>query len=310
MKVKNEIKIAAVAILGIVIMFFGMQFLKGLDMFSDDASYQMKFSNISGLSTSSPIYANGYRVGPVKSINYDYQHNKDIAVDVVIDENMSIPNDTKAEIVSDMLGNVQVNLLMGTSRTMLKKGDAIEGIVNGGALGEVKNMIPTVQAMLPKLDSIMGSLNQLLADPSIAASMHNVNRITNDLTVSTRQLNALLYNVNKEFPGLMGKTHTLLNTAGGTMANANMVMATVNGKVGSVDVQKTMAKVDSTLSNIQLLTDKLNSNHGTLGRLMNDESLYTTLHQTMSDADSLVRDLKEHPKRYVHFSIFGRKDKK
>lgn len=121
MKVKNEIKIAAVAILGIVIMFFGMQFLKGLDMFSDDASYQMKFSNISGLSTSSPIYANGYRVGTVKSINYDYQHNKDIAVDVVIDENMSIPNDTKAEIVSDMLGNVQVNLLMGTSRTMLKR---------------------------------------------------------------------------------------------------------------------------------------------------------------------------------------------
>ena len=317
MKIKNEVKIALVAILGIVVLFFGMQFLKGLDLFSSDSPYLMKFSNISGLSASSPIYADGFRVGTVKSINYDYRRRGDITVEVSINKDMQIPEGTRAEIVSDMLGNVQVNLLMAENATRsLSPGDMIDGRINDGALGQMKNMVPTIQKMLPKLDSIMASLNILLADPAIAASLHHVDKITSDLTISTRELNQLLTNVNKEFPGLATRANTLLDNADATMAkagsamtNANELITAINSKMNNIDVAGTMAKVDRTLANVQQLTDKLNSNSGSLGLLMNDPGLYENLTQTVRDADSLMVNFKQHPKRYVHFSVFGKKDK-
>jgi len=317
MKMKNEIRIALVAVAGIVVLFFGMQFLKGLDLFSSEYPYLMKFSDISGLSSSSPIYADGFRVGTVNAIDYDYSKRGDITVEVSINKEMQIPQGTSAEIVSDVLGNVQVNLILGENTAeRIKPGDIIDGRINSGALGDMKDMIPAVQKMLPKLDSILASVNMLLADPALASSLHNVDRITSDLTNSTRELNTLLASVNREFPALARKTGSLLDNAGGAVANANTAITTANGmmasidkKVNEVDVAGTMAKVDRTLSNVQTLTDKLNNGEGTLGLLINDPTLYNNLTNTVRDADSLVVNLREHPKRYVHFSIFGKKDK-
>lgn len=317
MKIRNEVKIALVAVVGIVVLFFGMQFLKGLDLFSSEYPYLMKFSDISGLSSSSPIYADGFRVGTVNAIDYDYNKRGDITVEVSINKEMQIPQGTSAEIVSDVLGNVQVNLILGENASEhLKPGDIIDGRINNGALGDMKDMIPAVQKMLPKLDSILASVNMLLADPALASSLHNVDRITSDLTTSTRELNTLLANVNREFPALAKKTSGLIDKASGTVANANTaitnannMMVSIDGKVNEVDVAGTMAKVDRTLNNVQTLTDKLNNGQGTLGLLVNDPTLYNNLTSTMRDADSLLVNLREHPKRYVHFSIFGKKDK-
>lgn len=314
---KNEVKIALVAVVGIVILFFGMQFLKGLDFFSDSASYQMKFSNVSGLTASSPIYANGFKVGTVKRVDYNYANPSDISVAVDIDKEMQIPRGTSAEIVSDLMGNVQVNLVLADGRQgVLEKGGVIDGRINNGALGEMKDMVPAIQQMLPKLDSILASVNALLADPAVAASLHNVQTITADLTTSTRELNQLLAQVNKQVPALAGNANALLSTTNGTMAdagrlvnNANGLVTNVNRQVQAIDFQTTMDKVNRTLANMQQLSDKLNSNQGSLGLLMNDPSLYNNLNATMMSADSLLVDLREHPKRYVHFSLFGRKDK-
>lgn len=314
---KNEVKIALVAIIGIVILFFGMQFLKGLDFFSTDTAYKMKFSNISGLAPSCPIYANGYKVGTVKGIEYNYEKPNDITVDVDIDQNMRIPKGTSAEIVSDLMGNVQVNLILGDGRQgNIEKGGLIDGRINNGALGEMKDMVPAIQKMLPKLDSILGSVNALLADPALAASLHNVQTITADLTTSTRELNKLLAQVNKELPTLANNANALMASANNTMvnadglvSNANGMVSNLNGKVNELDLQATINKVNTTLNNMEQLTAKLNSNEGSLGLLMNDPGLYNNLNHTMQSADSLLTNLKAHPKRYVHFSLFGRKDK-
>lgn len=317
MKIKNEVKIALVAVVGLVVLFFGMQFLKGLDLFSSESPYVMKFSNISGLSASSPIYADGYRVGTVNAINYDYGKRGDISVDVSINKEMRIPRGTSAEIVSDMLGNVQVNLLLGDDvSNMLSPGDVIDGRINNGALGDMQDMIPAVQRMLPKLDSIMASINTLLADPAVASSLHNVDEITANLKTSTRELNVLLASVNKEFPVMAHKADAMLDNANGAISNANgalmnasRMMTTVGDKVEAIDIEGTMAKVDNTLANVQSLTDKIDRGEGTLGLMINDPSLYHNLNTTVRSADSLLVNLREHPKRYVHFSIFGKKDK-
>lgn len=299
MKLTKEIKIALVAIVGILIMYFGINFLKGMNLFSTNNAYYMTFDDIQGLGASTPIYADGYKVGTVDGMEYDYKENGPIKVKVDINKDLRIPQGSKAEIVKDLMGNLQVNLLLANNlRERVEPGGVIPGAVNGGMMDKAANLIPVVEKMLPKLDSILTSVNALLADPALAASLHNVETITSNLTVSTRELNTLMAGLNKQVPGMIGK-------ANGVLDNTNRLTA----NLASLDVQGTLNKVNQTLESAHQFTEKLNSNQGSLGLLMNDTKLYDNLTSTMGHADSLVIDLKAHPKRYVHFSVFGRKDK-
>lgn len=299
MKLTKEIKIALVAIVGILIMYFGINFLKGMNLFSTNNAYYMTFDDIQGLGASTPIYADGYKVGIVDALEYDYKENGPIKVKVDIIKDLRIPQGSKAEIVKDLMGNLQVNLLLANNpRERVEPGGIIPGAVNGGMMDKAANLVPVVEKMLPKLDSILTSVNALLADPALAASLHNVETITSNLTVSTRELNTLMAGLNKQVPGMIGK-------ANGVLDNTNRLTA----NLASLDVQGTLNKVNQTLESAHQFTEKLNSNQGSLGLLMNDTKLYDNLTSTMSHADSLVIDLKAHPKRYVHFSVFGRKDK-
>lgn len=298
-KFTKEIKIALVVIAGLIILFFGMNYLKGLDIFSSSNKYFISFKDISGLASSSPIYADGYKVGVVRSINYDYNNAGSIMVEASIDNQLRIPKGSSAEIISDMLGNVKVNLLLANNpRERVEPGGIINGDINAGALGQMKDIVPAVINMLPKLDSIVTSLNILLADPSLANSLHNVEKISNNLIVTTSSLNTMLYNLNKDVPTLMCK-------AGRIMDNTEVLTSNLN----KIDVTGTMSRIDDTLDNIHQFTSCLNNNSSSLGLLMNDPCLYNNLNATIKSADSLMIDLKAHPKRYVHFSIFGKKDK-
>lgn len=299
MKLTKEIKIALVAIVGILVMYFGINFLKGMNLFSTNNAYYMTFDDIQGLGASTPIYADGYKVGIVDGLEYDYKENGPIKVKVDIIKDLRIPQGSKAEIVKDLMGNLQVNLLLANNpRERVEPGGIIPGAVNGGMMDKAANLVPVVEKMLPKLDSILTSVNALLADPALAASLHNVETITSNLTVSTRELNTLMAGLNKQVPGMIGK-------ANGVLDNTNRLTA----NLASLDVQGTLNKVNQTLESAHQFTEKLNNNQGSLGLLMNDTKLYDNLTSTMSHADSLVIDLKAHPKRYVHFSVFGRKDK-
>lgn len=299
MKLTKEIKIALVAIVGILVMYFGINFLKGMNLFSTNNAYYMTFDDIQGLGASTPIYADGYKVGTVDGLEYDYKENGPIKVKVDINKDLRIPQGSKAEIVKDLMGNLQVNLLLANNpRERVEPGGIIPGAVNGGMMDKAANLVPVVEKMLPKLDSILSSVNALLADPALAASLHNVETITSNLTVSTRELNTLMAGLNKQVPGMVRK-------ANGVLDNTNRLTA----NLASLDVQGTLNRVNQTLESAHQFTEKLNSNQGSLGLLMNDTKLYDNLTSTMSHADSLVIDLKAHPKRYVHFSVFGRKDK-
>ena len=152
--------------------------------------------------------------------------------------------------------------------------------------------------MLPKLDSILTSVNTLLADPALAQSLHNVQTITDNLTTSSAELNTLMKQINRNVPTMMAKANSVLNNTD-----------KLTGNLAALDLQSTKQQVDQTIANVQQLTAKLNSKDNTLGLLMNDASLYNNLNTTMRSADTLLVNLREHPKRYVHFSIFGKKDK-
>ena len=295
----KEVKIALVAIPGVVILFFGMNFLKGLPMFAGDAGYKVAFKDISGLSNATPIYANGYAVGVVTGINYNYDQKGDIEVTISLDDAMRVPKGSTAEIESDFMGNVKLNLILApNSGEFLNYGDVIQGRVNKGALAQVGEMIPAVERLLPKLDSILANVNAILANPAINQSLDNLQGITANLRTSSQQLNGLMANLNRNVPALMGKANKVLDNT-----------STLTGNLAAIDLNGTMQQVNRTLANVEEVTQKLNSNEGSLGLLMRDPGLYNNLNATLMNVDSLLVNVRQHPKRYVHFSLFGRKDK-
>ena len=298
-KFSKEIQIALVAVVGIIVLYFGLQFLKGMTLFSNDNRYFVKFQDVSGLSVASPIFANGYRVGVVETIEFNYENTGEIVASIGVDKNMQVPKGSRAEIATDLMGNVKVQLVLGNvADGVVAPGDTITGGQQVGAMGKAADMIPTIQQMLPKLDSILASVNTLLADPAIASSLHNVDQITANLSRTSQDLSQLTAQLNRQMP-------QMLKNADGVLANTNQITKNLN----ELDIAATMTSVNSTLKNVEQMTATLNSKEGTLGLLMRDPGLYKNLNSTMMHADSLMMDLKQHPKRYVHFSVFGKKDK-
>jgi len=295
----KEVKIALTAIVGIVVLFYGLQFLKGLNVFSTDITYYVVFDDVSGLSPSSPVYANGYRVGVVKSLNYDYNPQGKIVAELDLNKNMRVPRGSHAELASDLLGNIKINLVLSEDPiNMIGHGDTIPGEMEMGMMTKVSKMLPAIEHMMPKLDSIITSLNTLLADPALRNTLHNVEGMTGNLNATSAELKSLSASLNREVPGMMNK-------ANGVLDNTQQL----TGNLAAIDVEGMAAKVNQTLANVEQMTQKLNSNEGTLGLLMRDATLYNNLSSTAASADSLLIDFKAHPKRYVHFSVFGKKDK-
>ena len=286
----KEVKIALTAIL---------QFLKGLNVFSTDITYYVAFDDVSGLSPSSPVYANGYRVGVVKSLNYDYNPQGKIVAELDLNKNMRVPRGSHAELASDLLGNIKINLVLSEDPiNMIGHGDTIPGEMEMGMMTKVSKMLPAIEHMMPKLDSIITSLNTLLADPALRNTLHNVEGMTGNLNATSAELKSLSASLNREVPDMMNK-------ANGVLDNTQQL----TGNLAAIDVEGMAAKVNQTLANVEQMTQKLNSNEGTLGLLMRDATLYNNLSSTAASADSLLIDFKAHPKRYVHFSVFGKKDK-
>ena len=295
----KEVQIACVAIVALVVLYFGLNFLKGLNLFSNSNAFYLQFEDASGLSVSSPVYANGYKVGVVEEVKYDYMQPKKIVARVALDKQMRIPIGSQAEISSDLLGNLKINLVLTDNPLQfIAAGDTILGHAEKGMMGKVAEMVPAIEAMMPKLDSILTSLNTLLADPALANTLHNVEGMTANLNQTSADLRLLSASLGRNVPSMMVKADSVLG---------NTQQLTTN--LAAIDVAAMTAKVNQTLANVEEMTRKLNSNEGTLGLLMRDATLYNNLSNTAADADSLLKDLKKHPKRYVHFSVFGKKDK-
>lgn len=296
---KKEVKIGLAGIAALLILFFGINYLKGINMFKSESYYYAEFTNVNGLAKSSPVFANGFKVGVVRDIQYNYQKPGHVVVGFEVDQVMRLPKKSKAELVTEMLGTVKMNLLLPYEGEVeyCHPGDTLCGVANEGLLGAAeKDILPKVEQMIPKLDSILTSLNQLLSTPSLKNTLDNAEKLTASLNESARHLNRLM---SDDIPQLTG----------------NAVQITENLKVISdnlktVDYAGTFARVDATLESVQELTAKLNRKDNSLGLLLNDSSLYDGLNATAANAASLLKDLQEHPKRYVHFSLFGKKDKK
>jgi virulence factor mce family protein len=303
----REVKIALTAIVAIVLVYLLINFMKGINVFKSSNTYYVRFDNIAGLAVSNAVYANGYPVGIVRGIQYDYGSHERVVVAIELDKEMHMPRGTKAELVTSLMGGVTMSLILGPNPTdNLTQGDTISGGLHEGAVEKVEALMPTIMDMLPKLDSIVTNMARLSADPALAQTLRNTAEITNNLRRTSAKLDAM---VGRDLPQMMQN----LNKTSSNVERLSNNLAAINLQETMNEVNASLAEVKRFSANINSLTNdlnsKLNSRDNTFGLLLNDRKLYDNLNHTVSSADSLLINVKAHPKRYVHFSIFGKKDK-
>lgn len=295
----NEIKIAITAILAIIIIYVGAIFLKGMKLFDNNTTYLVEMDNVAGLTESGEVLANGLNIGVIRDITYN-PDKQNLTLEISINPNFQVPVGTTAFVTSSMLGAPKINLKLGAnSNGFMKPGETIYGTSGTDLMSEASAMLPSIQALIPKLDSILTNLNNLSGDQSLAASLHNVEYMTSNLRTTTDRLNSLL---EKDVPKMMTKANSMLD---------NVDVLTTN--INKIDLAGIADNANKTITSAQSLTENLNSamksKNNSLGLLLNDNSVALHLDSTVLNASMLLQDLREHPKRYVHFSLFGRKDK-
>ncbi|MCD8261273.1 MAG: MlaD family protein [Bacteroides sp.] len=291
----KEVRIGIAGLVVLAMLIFGINYLKGINLFKPSAYYYVKYTDINGLAQSSPVFADGYRVGTVHGIQYDYTHPGHVTVQVEVDTRLRVPKGSRAELESEMLGGVRMNLVLPRNAGEFHQvGDTIPGVLNSGILDALTDGLkPQLESMLPKLDSILHSLNVLLADENIPATLNHARGTMANLEGLTAQMNHLFCD---DIPQLTGK----FNVVG-----ENLVSITNNLK--DVDYAAVVQKADSTLYNVKLFTEQLTRRDNSIGLLLTDPGLYNNLNATVGNASLLLEDLRQNPKRYVHFSLFGRK---
>lgn len=292
----KEVRIGLAGIAAMCILVYGINYLKGINMFKPTSYFYVKFENTTGLTKSSPVFADGFKVGTVRDLIYDFNNQGNVVAEIDVDPQLRIPRGSTAELSSELMGGAKITILLANNpRERHQVGDTLPGALNNGMMGKMEKLMPQIESMVPKLDSILHSINALLSNPAIAASLQNMEQISASLAVSSRQMQGLM---TKDIPQLTGK----LNTIGDNFV-------TMSDNLKQVDYAAAMQRVDSTLANVYQLTERLKSKDNTVGLLLNDPSLYNNLNATSANAASLLQDLQAHPKRYVHFSLFGKKDK-
>lgn len=289
---KKEVKIGVTAAVALIALFLGIKFLKGVKLFNTQAIYYIEFSNAKGLSKSSTVFADGYNVGIVS----DIQHCEPgkVIVEIDIDNSMRIPKGSSAMLDEGMLGGCTLNMLLATNLTeAYQPGDTIQGSDSSGLMAAAANMMPQVEQTIARVDTLLATLNRLASDTSLIMILKNAETLTNNLNKSAKELNKLLA---QDVPQM---TRTF------TQAGENVT--TLTSKMNDLNIQATMDSVNCTIASVHRMMEQMQSTEGTLGKMMKDPTLYNSLNHTVQSADSLVTDLKAHPKRYVHFSVFGKK---
>ena len=292
----KEVKIGLAGIAALCILIFGINFLKGIDLFKPSYHIYVKFQQVSGLAKSAPVFSDGFRVGIVRNLSYDYQNPGNVVVAVELNDDLLIPVGSHAELITGLMGDVTMNLHLGEDRSAkYAPGDTIYGKIAEGMLDRANSLIPQVKQILPKLDTVLLSLNTLLTNPNIAKTLNNVEHLTSSLAQTSVEINSIVKN---DLHSLTGKLNTLSD---------NFIVLSDNLK--DIDYSHTFNQIDSTLYNVKILTEKLNSKDNSLGLLLNETEFYDNLNATTENAASLLKDLQTNPKRYVHFSLFGSKKK-
>jgi phospholipid/cholesterol/gamma-HCH transport system substrate-binding protein len=307
MKISREFKIGFVALIAIALAIWGINFLKGINIFKSTDHYYGVYGSVKGLVENAVVYLNGYKVGNVTKIEFDEENLKEIVVEISLEKKVKLAKNTTMVIRSGSLisGTKDIDLVLGSGPGFCTSGDTLLSAMQvelTDYLEPVKNQIVT---LVSTVDTLAVTLNRLLDDntgQNLKATIANLQQATASLKLSLQPSGSL----NQSFNNLSGITGNLKNS-NEDISKMLKNLAVVSDSLKSADLKALVMHADATFAKTSELFAGINNGEGTAGKLIVNDSLYNNLNRAVESLDSLLTDLREHPGRYVHLSVFGKK---
>ncbi|MCQ2334432.1 MAG: MlaD family protein [Paludibacteraceae bacterium] len=298
----KEIRVSILFLLAVVLLYYGMYFLKGINLFHKTNTYITTFQNTNGLVEQNNVYIHGYKVGIVDKILYDFSSSTPFVVHFSTNTDIQLPQGTVVTMIADgLLGGTALELRFPDQMdeadlayyhcndTLPSKVE--EGMVSS-LMGMVSNLSSKLDPILVNLDSLSFALRNNLTDEQMAQLVRSLNSTLRNTQAATGKLDKILA---VQVPQLMDSIQLVVCD-----------VHRITNDVAEANLRATILKLDTTVNGVNQFMDKVNSTDGTIGMLLNDKNLYINLNNTVTSADSLISDLKANPKRYVQFSLFGK----
>ena len=291
----KEVKIGLAFICALAFLIWGINFLKGVNLFTPSNHYYLKYERIDGLVVSNGVFIKGYKVGQVRNIKYDFTQKESFVVDILMNQDIKLPKGTIAYLFDEsMLGGKGINLVFTEEPDYHTSGDTLITDTEKGLMASMADIVPTIQSTIKHADSLILSVNNLINSTEIQRTLSNFESITAELNKTSRKLAKM---IDEQFPPIINSVNTICTD-----------LKSVTGQLSSVQYNDIIESLDSTLVNLEEFTDRINSPNGSLGLLLNDKALYNNLNSTMNSANHLLIDFKDDPRRYLY--PLGKKKKK
>ncbi len=305
MKFKKEHKTAVIVLTALLLFIWGFNFLKGKDIFKTYDTYYTILDNVEGVVQSTPVTLKGIQIGTVEQLKFYNGLEKTMMV-LNIDSHYRFPQDSKVKVYGgNIMGGKSVAIIPGKEKTLAKDGDTLTVMKMPGMFDLVNDKITPLQNKLERIltatDTLLWGINNVLnpkTQKALSSSME-------DLAVVMKQLKHTM----TKLDNFMTQNQEHLNNSLANLDKTTENFARLSDSLQQLDFQKTVQRLNQTVANFNKILEKLNNGQGTMGKLMNDKKLYDNLERSSKELELLLKDFREHPKRYVHFSVWGRKDK-
>lgn len=311
---RREVKIGFLVLISGVVLYLGFNFLKGKNFFTTDNTYYVIYDNVDGLTVSNTVSLNGFQIGRVDEIRILHDKGDSLLVTMHLESSVKIASKATAFLTDDGL--------LGGKKIIIQNNGSLENNLDSESyllaktdktLGDV--VMDKVDPVLTRVNGTIDNLNDLLdkeAKKSLQNTFISLETTMKNFEKSSVVLNQIMVNNNKKIGAIASNLETLSANLNQTVTQVQPLIANLNtlaDSLNDLELKKTLANVDKTITDLNSVVAKIDSGQGTLAQLINEGELHTNLNQTVKDLDSLFVDMKERPKRYVHFSVFGKKDK-
>ncbi|MBL7913904.1 MAG: MCE family protein [Bacteroidia bacterium] len=316
MKLSKEVKVGILVTGALAGLFWGMNYLKGIDLFSNDNTYYAVYQNVDGLVPSSDVILNGVKIGQVTHITFLNDKTGRILATFLVSGKVFIGKDSEARIVSsDLLGGRKVDIQLDANSQPAVDGDTLVASVQTTLSDQVKPIKDKAESLIQTLDSLASSMNQVFnaqTKQNLNASFDNLNKSLKSIESASNSIDFMISNENGKLRKMIDNLESITTNVKNNNQNLSNVMknfSQISDSLVKANLASTIQNADRVLNETASIMAKINKGEGTMGMLINDDSLYVSLERTASDLDKLLIDMKQNPKRYVHFSIFGGKGK-
>jgi len=305
-KISSEVKIGITVLLTIIVFIWLFNFLKGKNLFSSTSHYYAVYDKVGGLAESSPVEVNGFKVGVVQSVRFLDPESGRLLVTLTVDKGFKLPRNTIAEITSaSLIAGMKIQFVYGEGPGTYSNGDTIPGRLAVSLITRVENeLIPItdkVTELITVIDSVVTSINEVM-NPEFTADLRSgVASLSNTAkSIEEAELKSTLQNINA-FTKMLAENS-------GRMTSVFSSLETVADTLAAADIYSSVNNLKVSLEKAGVLMENLNSGQGTAGKLMTNDTLYQNLSNSLESLNLLLLDLKANPKRYVNFSVFGKKN--